>query len=104
MDIRLKFVQGVQAALALAGRGGSLPGAIALKLDPHFLEKFVGAAGTAVIIIILDPINGVGHFDDLNIPFVGNAVVQIAVAVRHKYIILGHHGFTPCRIQYNHFT
>ena len=40
MDIRLKLIQGVQAALALAGRGGSLPGAIALKLDPHFLEKF----------------------------------------------------------------
>ena len=41
MDIRLKFVQTVQAVLAKAGRGGSLPGSIALKMDPHFIEKFI---------------------------------------------------------------
>ena len=40
MDIRLKFVQTMQHILAKAGRGGSLPGAFALKMDPHFLEKF----------------------------------------------------------------
>lgn len=40
MDIRLKFVQTVQAVLARSGHGGSLPGTIALKMDPHFLEKF----------------------------------------------------------------
>ncbi len=40
MDLRLKFVQAMQAILAKTGHGGSLPGTFALKMDPHFLEKF----------------------------------------------------------------
>lgn len=40
MDIRLKIVQLSHAILQKAGRGGSFPGEIALKMDPHFLEKF----------------------------------------------------------------
>lgn len=40
MDIRLGIVQAMHAVLSKTGRGGSLPGSLALKLDPHFLEKF----------------------------------------------------------------
>lgn len=40
MDLRLKFVQTIQSVLAKSGHGGSLPGTIALKLDPQFIEKF----------------------------------------------------------------
>ena len=40
MDIRLKTVQIFHSVLAKAGRGGSLPGSLALKMDPHFIEKF----------------------------------------------------------------
>jgi UDP-N-acetylmuramyl tripeptide synthase len=40
MDIRLSIVQAMHALLAKAGRGGSLPGELALKMDPHFIEKF----------------------------------------------------------------
>ena len=40
MDLRLKFVQTIQAVLAKSGHGGSLPGTIALKMDPQFIEKF----------------------------------------------------------------
>lgn len=40
MDIRLKIVQGVHGILKRSGRGGSFPGEIALRMDPHFLEKF----------------------------------------------------------------
>lgn len=40
MDIRLKTVQLFHSLLAKAGRGGSLPGSLALKMDPHFIEKF----------------------------------------------------------------
>lgn len=40
MDIRLKIVQATRYLLAKAGRGGSFPGELALKMDPHFIEKF----------------------------------------------------------------
>ncbi len=40
MDIRLKLVQFTHAILSKAGRGGSFPGELALKMDPHFIEKF----------------------------------------------------------------
>lgn len=40
MDLRLKIVQLSHSILQKAGRGGSLPGEIGLKMDPHFLEKF----------------------------------------------------------------
>lgn len=40
MSIRLKIVQVSHAILKKFGRGGSLPGEIGLKLDPHFIEKF----------------------------------------------------------------
>lgn len=40
MDLRLKFVQLTHSILAKAGRGGSLPGQLALGMDKHFLEKF----------------------------------------------------------------
>ena len=40
MDLRLKFVQTIQSVLAKSGHGGSLPGTIALKLDPQCIEKF----------------------------------------------------------------
>lgn len=36
----LKLVQSSHRLLAKMGRGGSLPGQIGLKLDPHFIEKF----------------------------------------------------------------
>lgn len=41
MDLRLKTVQLFRSVLALTGRGGSLPGSLALKMDPHFIEKFI---------------------------------------------------------------
>ena len=40
MDIRLSIVQKLHGILAKAGRGGSLPGELALRMDPKFLEKF----------------------------------------------------------------
>jgi UDP-N-acetylmuramyl tripeptide synthase len=40
MDIRLKLVQLTHQMLQKAGRGGSFPGILALKMDPHFIEKF----------------------------------------------------------------
>ena len=40
MDIRLKLVQTVHSVLQKAGRGGSFPGTLGLKLDPRFIEKF----------------------------------------------------------------
>lgn len=40
MDLRLKAVQLVHALLSKAGRGGSFPGELAVRLDPHFIEKF----------------------------------------------------------------
>lgn len=40
MGIRLKIVQTVHGILAKRGRGGSFPGEIALRMDPHFIEKF----------------------------------------------------------------
>ena len=40
MDLRLKTVQLFHSILARAGRGGSLPGSLALKMDPDFIRKF----------------------------------------------------------------
>ena len=40
MDLRLKLVQWTHAILSKAGRGGSFPGELAVRLDPHFIEKF----------------------------------------------------------------
>lgn len=40
MDIRLKVVQLAHGLLQKAGRGGSFPGELALRMDPHFIEKF----------------------------------------------------------------
>lgn len=40
MDIRLKVVQLAHSILSKAGRGGSFPGELALRMDPHFIEKF----------------------------------------------------------------
>ncbi|MBQ1438045.1 MAG: DUF1727 domain-containing protein [Solobacterium sp.] len=39
MDIRLRLVKRIHSILAGAGRGGSLPGVLALKMDPKFIEK-----------------------------------------------------------------
>ena len=40
MDINLFLVQKLHSVLAKAGRGGSLPGTLALKLDRDFLSRF----------------------------------------------------------------
>ncbi|MBR3347402.1 MAG: DUF1727 domain-containing protein [Solobacterium sp.] len=40
MDIRLFIVQKLHSLLAKAGRGGSFPGELALRMDPNFLKKF----------------------------------------------------------------
>ena len=40
MDLRLKTVQLFHYILARAGRGGSLTGSLALKMDPDFIRKF----------------------------------------------------------------
>ncbi len=40
MDPRLKIVQGAHKVLSLAGRGGSLPGEIGLRMDKNFISKF----------------------------------------------------------------
>lgn len=40
MDLRLKAVQLFHSILAKAGRGGSLPGSLALKMEPDFIQKF----------------------------------------------------------------
>jgi UDP-N-acetylmuramyl tripeptide synthase len=40
MNNCLKLVQLSHKILSKGGRGGSLPGSIGLKLDPHFIEKF----------------------------------------------------------------
>lgn len=40
MDLRLKIVQWAHAVLSKAGRGGSFPGELAVRLDKHFIEKF----------------------------------------------------------------
>ena len=39
MDIRLKLVQITHALLQKAGRGGSFPGELALKMDPDFIQS-----------------------------------------------------------------
>ncbi len=40
MSVRLKLVQLTHQILASKGRGGSFPGILGLKMDPHFIEKF----------------------------------------------------------------
>ncbi|MDD6259008.1 MAG: MurT ligase domain-containing protein [Erysipelotrichaceae bacterium] len=40
MSIRLRLVQTTHKILQKAGRGGSFPGIMALKMDPHFIERF----------------------------------------------------------------
>ena len=40
MSIRLFMVQKLHEILSKAGRGGSLPGTLALKMDPEFLSRF----------------------------------------------------------------
>lgn len=40
MGIRLKAVQLAHKVLSVTGRGGSLPGVLALKMDPSFLSRF----------------------------------------------------------------
>ncbi|MCR5230874.1 MAG: MurT ligase domain-containing protein [Solobacterium sp.] len=40
MDIRLSLVQTMHRILAKTGRGGSLPGSLALSLDSNFIQKF----------------------------------------------------------------
>ncbi len=40
MDLRLSIVQAMRKALAVTGRGGSLPGEVALALDHDFISKF----------------------------------------------------------------
>ncbi len=40
MDIRLKIVQWSHRLLQRAGRGGSFPGVLALKMDPQFISRF----------------------------------------------------------------
>ncbi len=40
MSVKLKTVQIVQKGLKKVGRGGSLPGALALKMDEDFISKF----------------------------------------------------------------
>ena len=40
MDLRLVAVQIFRKVLTAVGRGGSLPGRLALKMDSHFIEKF----------------------------------------------------------------
>ncbi len=41
MSVRLKLVQQLHSILAKAGRGGSLPGELALRMDPGFLSKMI---------------------------------------------------------------
>lgn len=40
MDLKLGIVKGTHKLLSLFGRGGSLPGSIALKLDKDFIKRF----------------------------------------------------------------
>ena len=40
MDLRLGLVKLSSKVLQKAGRGGSFPGILGLKMDPHFIEKF----------------------------------------------------------------
>ena len=40
MNNSLKLVQWTHKVLKKMGRGGSLPGELGIKLDPHFIEKF----------------------------------------------------------------
>lgn len=40
MDLKLGIVKGTYKLLSLFGRGGSLPGSIALKLDKDFIKRF----------------------------------------------------------------
>ena len=40
MDLKLGIVKGTHRLLSLFGRGGSLPGSIALKLDKDFIKRF----------------------------------------------------------------
>ena len=40
MDLRLKLVQLAHSVLAKAGRGGSFPGELALRMDKNFIRKF----------------------------------------------------------------
>lgn len=41
MSLSLLFVQLIGKILQKLGRGGSFPGILALKLDPHMIEKFI---------------------------------------------------------------
>ena len=41
MSIRLSLVKTAHSLLSKAGRGGSLPGVLALKMDPKFIEKMI---------------------------------------------------------------
>lgn len=50
----LKLVQLSHRVLSKMGRGGSLPGEIGLKLDPHFIEKFKMPA----IVVLVTGTNG----------------------------------------------
>ncbi len=40
MDMRLALVKGVSSLLKKAGRGGSFPGTLALRMDPDFIARF----------------------------------------------------------------
>ena len=40
MDLRLGIVKLTESILKKMGRGGSFPGIVGLKMDPHFIEKF----------------------------------------------------------------
>ena len=41
MGLRLGIVKALHAVLSARGRGGSFPGYVGLKLDKHFLERFI---------------------------------------------------------------
>ena len=41
MSIRLKLVKQLHSLLAKAGRGGSLPGVLALRMDPQFISRMI---------------------------------------------------------------
>lgn len=40
MDLKLGIVKGARKLLSLVGRGGSLPGSIALAMDKDFIKRF----------------------------------------------------------------
>ena len=49
MDINLFLVQKLHSVLSKAGRGGSLPGTLALKLDKDFLSRFQMPGRTVLV-------------------------------------------------------